>query len=70
MISKNEIKGKGKQLEGSIKATVGKLINDPDLEAKGDAERLEGKVQEKAGKAIRKVTETVEKVKEVVSGKR
>ena len=68
MISKNEIKGK--QLEGAIKAKVGKLINDPDLEAKGKAERIEGKVQEKAGKAIRKVGETVEKAGEVLSGKR
>ena len=31
------------------------MINDPDLEAKDEAERPNGKIQEKAGKAIWKV---------------
>ena len=69
MLSKNEFKGKGKQIEGAIKARVGKLMSDPDLEAKGEAERLEGKVQEKAGKAIRQVGETIEKAGQIISGK-
>ena len=70
MKNKDEIKGKGKQIKGAIEAKVGELINDPDLEAKGNAERLEGKVQEKVGKARRKVGEAIEKVGQAISSKR
>lgn len=69
MLSKNEIKGKGKQIEGAIKVKVGELTNNPDLEAKGEAERLEGKIRAKAGKAFRKIDEAVEKAGKVISGK-
>src|SRR5437899_4431752 len=48
MLSKDEVKGKGKQIEGAIKVKVGELTNNPDLEAKGEAKRLEGRIQEKA----------------------
>ena len=70
MLSKNEIKGKGKQIEGAIKVKVGELTDNPGLEAKGEVERLEGKVQEKAGKAFRKIDEAVEKADKAISRKR
>jgi uncharacterized protein YjbJ (UPF0337 family) len=62
MWNKYEIKGKGKQISGAIKAKAGELIKDPKLEAKGEAERIAGKVQEKSGKAYRKTAEAVQKV--------
>lgn len=70
MLSKNEIKGKGKQIEGAIKAKVGEITNNPRLEAEGEAERIEGKVQEKIGKGRRKVGETVVKAGKALIGKR
>ena len=68
MKNKDEIKGKGKQIKGAIEAKVGELINDPDLKAKGEAERVEGKVQEKTGTVRRKVGETVKKVGKAIAG--
>ncbi len=70
MLSQNEIKGKGKQIEGAIKVKIGELTNDPGLEARGEAERLEGKIQAKAGKAYRKIDEAVEKADQAISRKR
>jgi len=46
------------------------LINDPDLEAKSETERLNGKIQEKAGKARWKAGKAMKKAGKVISGKR
>jgi uncharacterized protein YjbJ (UPF0337 family) len=69
MWNKDEIKGKGKQIEGAIKNKAGKLIDNPNLEAKGKAERVAGKAQEKTGEARRKVGKAVEKAGKVIAGK-
>ena len=69
MWNKDEIKGKGKQISGAIKDKAGKLIEDPKLEAKGEAERVAGKVQEKTGEARRKIGKAVEKAGKVIAGK-
>jgi uncharacterized protein YjbJ (UPF0337 family) len=50
---KNEIKGKFHEVEGSAKETVGNVTNNPDLKAKGGAEKLSGKVQKKVGQIER-----------------
>ena len=46
---KDELKGAGKDLKGSLKEAAGRANNDPDLEAEGSAERVEGKVQKGVG---------------------
>ena len=69
MWNKDEIKGKGKQIYGAIKDKAGKLIEDPKLEAKGEAERVAGKLQEKSGKARRKTGKAVQKVGKSIAGK-
>jgi uncharacterized protein YjbJ (UPF0337 family) len=46
------------------------LIDDPDLEAKSETERLNGKIQEKAGKACWKAGKAMKKAAKVISGKR
>lgn len=69
MWNKDEIKGKGKQIEGAVKDKTGKLINDPNLEAKGKAERVTGKIQEKSGKARRKTGEAVVTAAKAIAGK-
>lgn len=63
-----ELKGKAKQVKGTAKETVGKLIDDPELQNEGSADRLEGKVQEKAGKARRVIGETVEDIGDKIAG--
>ena len=69
MWNKDEIKGKGKQIEGAIKDRAGKLVGHPNLEAKGKAERVTGKVQETVGKARRKTGEAVVKTAKAFAGK-
>jgi len=43
--------GESEQIDGAAKNKVEEMINDPDLEAKDEAERPDGKIQEKAGKS-------------------
>ena len=69
MWSKDEIKGKGKQISGAIKDKAGELIKDPKLEAKGEAERIAGKVQEKTGKARRKTGAAIVTTGKSIAGK-
>jgi uncharacterized protein YjbJ (UPF0337 family) len=70
MRNKNESKRKGKPIEVAVKNKVGELINEPDLEAKGEAERLDRKIQEKAGKARWKSGRVIKKAGRIISGKR
>jgi uncharacterized protein YjbJ (UPF0337 family) len=63
-----ELKGKARQVKGSAKQTVGKLIDDPELHDEGSADRVAGKVQEKTGKARRIIGETVEDIGDKIAG--
>lgn len=69
MWNKDEIKGKGKQVEGAVKEKAGQVVANPDLESAGKAERLEGKVQEKVGEFRRNAAGLLEKVGKAVNGK-
>jgi uncharacterized protein YjbJ (UPF0337 family) len=64
--NRDELEGKFDQAKGSVKETVGRAINDRDLEAEGDAEHTGGKVQEGFGTARRKVGEAVEDIGESI----
>ena len=59
MWNKDEVKGKGNQIKGAIKDKIGKVTNNPGLEAEGEAERLQGQVQETVAKGRRKVGDAV-----------
>lgn len=54
--SKDQAEGAAHELKGLVKKTVGKVINDPDLETQGQAEEIIGKVQKKVGQ-VEKVLE-------------
>jgi uncharacterized protein YjbJ (UPF0337 family) len=54
--TKDQIEGTLHQVRGTVKETAGQLMNDPDLTAEGQGEKLAGKVQEKVGQ-IKKVFE-------------
>ena len=45
--TKDGIKGTLHQVKGKVKEKAGQIVNDPDLEAKGKAERNTGKVEKK-----------------------
>jgi uncharacterized protein YjbJ (UPF0337 family) len=61
-MNKDELKGKVNQAKGTAKQKAGELTDDPELQAKGAAERAGGKVQEGFGAAKRKVSEAIEEV--------
>jgi len=47
--SKDEVAGKIHEVKGGVKEKVGKLTNNPDLEAEGTVEKVAGIVQKKIG---------------------
>ena len=63
-MNRDEIKGKAEKVKGVAKEKAGELIDDPELEAKGEAERAAGELREGFGKAKRKVKEGVEEIAE------
>jgi uncharacterized protein YjbJ (UPF0337 family) len=56
----DEIKGKGKQVKGTMKEKVGRFTGNRRLEDEGAGDRAAGKVQETFGRARRRVGEAVE----------
>jgi uncharacterized protein YjbJ (UPF0337 family) len=51
--SKDEAAGKIHEVKGAVKEKVGKLTNNPHLEAEGTVEKVAGKVQKKIGQVKR-----------------
>jgi uncharacterized protein YjbJ (UPF0337 family) len=54
--TKDAIKGKLHEVNGTVKEKVGQVTNNPDLEARGKAEHNTGKFEKKVGQ-IEKVVE-------------
>lgn len=52
--TKDKAEGMFHEVKGKVKEVVGKLSDDPNLEAEGAGEKIAGKVQEKVGQ-IKKV---------------
>ena len=65
--NKDEVEGKWDQAKGKTKETIGRAINDDDLEAEGQADNAGGQVKEGFGKARRKVGEAIEDVGDAIS---
>jgi uncharacterized protein YjbJ (UPF0337 family) len=64
--NRDEIEGKFDQGKGKAKETIGRAIDDEELEAEGNVDHAKGKVSEGFGKARRKVGEAIEDVGESV----
>ena len=64
--NRDELEGKFDQAKGKTKETVGRAINDRELENEGTADRVSGNVGEGVGKARRKVGEAIEDVGDAV----
>jgi uncharacterized protein YjbJ (UPF0337 family) len=54
--TKDEIKGNLHEAKGTVKQKAGQLINNSNLTAEGQKEKLAGKIQEKVGQ-VEKVLE-------------
>ena len=64
--NRDELEGKFDQAKGKTKETVGRALNDRDLEDEGRADNTGGKVQEGFGTAKRKVGEAIEDIGESI----
>ena len=63
----DELEGKWDQAKGKTKETIGRALNDDELEADGRADDAGGQVKEGFGKARRKVGEAIEDVGDAIS---
>ena len=64
--NRDEVEGKLDQAKGTVKETIGRAIDDRDMEAEGSAEHAGGDVKEGFGKARRKVGEAIEDVGDAI----
>ena len=62
----DELEGKWDQAKVKTKETIGRAIDDDELEAEGRADNAEGNVKEGFGKARRKVGEAIEDVGDAI----
>ena len=64
--NRDEFEGKFDQAKGKTKETIGRALDDSDLETEGRAEHTGGKIQEGFGKTKRKVGEAIEDVGDAI----
>jgi uncharacterized protein YjbJ (UPF0337 family) len=65
-MNRDEIKGKAEKVKGYAKDKAGEILNDPELEAEGEAERATGTVRDAVGKAKRKTQESIDRIADQV----
>ena len=58
--TRNQIKGRAREVKGNIKEKTGRALNRGDMEAEGAVERIGGKVQKKAGDFEKRLDEDLE----------
>jgi uncharacterized protein YjbJ (UPF0337 family) len=64
--NRDEVEGKWDQAKGKVKESVGRAIDDDELEAEGRADNAGCKVEEGFGKARRKVGDAIEDVGDAI----
>lgn len=62
----DEVKGKFDQAKGTVKETVGRAVDDRELENEGQADRAGGNIREGFGTARRKVGEAIEDIGDAI----
>lgn len=60
MVSKQEVRGKVRNLKGRLKEAAGIVTGNPELEEEGADQRVDGALEEGMGKAPRKVGEALQ----------
>jgi uncharacterized protein YjbJ (UPF0337 family) len=58
-INKDQVKGRVREVEGTIKEAAGKLVGNEKLERKGKAEKVLGEAQARFGDVKKDVTDAV-----------
>ena len=54
--TKDQLKGKAREVKGAVQEKAGQLINNPQLESKGRQEKFTGKIQKKIGQIEKVLT--------------
>jgi uncharacterized protein YjbJ (UPF0337 family) len=65
--NRDEVEGKFDNAKGKVKETVGRAIDDRDLETEGQADQAGGKLREGFGKVKRNVGEAIEDLGEKIN---
>jgi uncharacterized protein YjbJ (UPF0337 family) len=60
--------GSGKELKGSVKEGIGKVVGNEKLEAKGRAEKLQGRTRRRAGALPKEVKGTAKEAAGKMTG--
>jgi uncharacterized protein YjbJ (UPF0337 family) len=60
-MNKNSVEGNVKQVKGSVKEALGKVIGNEGLETEGATEKVEGKGQENLGKVQKAAADAAKK---------
>lgn len=47
--TKDQVKGKAREIKGKIKRKAGRALNRPDIENEGEDEQISGTIQKKVG---------------------
>jgi uncharacterized protein YjbJ (UPF0337 family) len=61
VMDKDRVAGSAKQVKGTVKEAVGKVVGDAKLESEGEADKAEGKVQNAIGGVKDVVRDAVKK---------
>jgi uncharacterized protein YjbJ (UPF0337 family) len=64
--NRDEVEGKLDQAKGKTKQTVGRILDDRNLEEEGQSDHAKGKVKEGFGKGRRKIGEAIEDLGESI----
>ena len=64
--NRDEVEGKFDQVKGKTKETIGRAIDDRELEQQGSADQVKGDVKEGFGTTKRKVGEAIEDVGDAI----
>lgn len=60
-MNKDQVKGRGEQVKGSVKETTGKIVGNKSLEAEGKVDKVAGKTQATYGDVKEDVKDAVKK---------
>jgi len=63
-MDKDRIEGKVDKAKGYVKEKAGQIVNDPDLEAEGEAEQVAGEIKDRVGQAKDKIRDVAEEATE------
>jgi uncharacterized protein YjbJ (UPF0337 family) len=67
--AKNRIEGKAEEVSGKIKAGIGKLVGNEQMQAEGNAKAVKGEARQEAAKVGERAEGAVEEVKGAIKNR-